>query len=379
MPPDTIETFEVKEDAAGTVAALPTREEAKAQGLTASELDSAEKRGMLAKPEDEATKAKAEADAKTKADAEAQAKADEIAKAHGAPKSSLPDFTFKTPEQEKAFLDAFGAGTPQRAMYFRMKNERQARQSAEQERDKERKDREALEARIKILEGTKTQELDELGNPIDPEDKPLTLKQLREIQKQEADAIESRNKENDSRARVVADAQQNQEEYMKAEHPDFDDAVKLTKDLIQNLDSLVTEEWEKEEIISHIRALQVAAVQADKIDLNRNHAARIAYRIAKYHPNYGKKAEQEGDGSPSENGKPKDPKKANGGLTPEQMKRIEDNTHRRASSASVQGGGGTRTISAEDVDAETLDKMSYSARQKFREKHPDRYAKLLRG
>ena len=49
--------------------------------------------------------------------------------------SDLPDFTM-TPAQEKVFLETFGAGTAPRAMYFRMKNERQARQRAEAERDR---------------------------------------------------------------------------------------------------------------------------------------------------------------------------------------------------------------------------------------------------
>lgn len=378
------ETFEVSEKEAAGAVPLPTREEAKAQGLTSEELDKAEKRGMIATKEDVDKKA---VDDKAKTDADAKIKADEAGKAteeekraDGKQRSAIPDFTFKTPEQEKAFLDAFGSGTPQRAMYFRMKNERQSRQAAEQERDKERKAREDLEARIRTLEaGKKTQELDDLGNPIDPDDKPLTLKQLREIQKAEGEAIEKRQKENESRARTVSEAQQNQEEYARAIYPDFDDTVTKASEVIKNLDKLVPERWKQAKVIKMIRDLQVAAAQADKIDLDEYHASMIAYEIGQFHPDYGKNAEQEKDGDASESGKTKDPKKANGGLTPEQMKRIEDNTHRRASSASVTGGGGKRTISSDDVDAAALDKMSYTERQKFRQKHPDRYAKLLRG
>lgn len=379
------ESFTVIEPDAKAEVKVPTHDEMKAQGWSAKELDAAEKRGMIAKPEEADAKAKADAQAKVDAEAKAKEEAEKVAAAKnddGKPKSSIPDFTFKTPEQEKAFLDAFGAGTPQRAMYFRMKNERQARQAAEQERDREKGAREALEARIKALEaGKPAQELDENGNPIDPDDKPLTLKQLRELQKAEAEEIEKKKLELNQRAAIVAEAQQTQEEYMKAEHTDFEEAVSLTKDLIQNLDSLVTEEWEKEEIISHIRAMQVAAAQADKIDLNRNHAARIAYRIAKYHPKYGQKADPSKNGDASDkDGKSEDPKKANGGrLTPDQMKRLEENNQRRASSASVTGGGGKRTISVEDIDLPTLNKMNYAERQRFREKHPTEYAKLLRG
>jgi len=376
------ETFEVIEAEKGASLALPTRDEAKAQGLTAAELERAEKLGMIGKPDEPADQAKVDTEAKAKEDADIKAKEDEAAKNEPEkPKSSIPDFTFKTPEQEKVFLDAFGAGTPQRAMYFRMKNERQARQAAEAERDKERLSREALEARIKALESGKTvQEVDELGNPIDPEEKPLTLKQLRELQKAEAEAIEKKKAEQHQRASVVAEAQQTQEEYARSVYEDFDDTVGKAAEVMKNLDTLIPEKWKQAKAVKLIRDLQYAAANADKFDLDEYHAALIAYEIGQLHPNYGKKADPANNGDASDkDGNSKDPKKANGGLTPEQMKRIEENTQRRASSASVSGGAGKRTVSVEDVDLPTLNKMTYAERQRFREKHPTEYARLLRG
>jgi len=129
--------------------------------------------------------------------------------------------------------------------------------------------------------------------------------------------------------------------------------------------------------------LRFAADHADQIDLDEYHAALIIHEIGQLHPQYGSNAEdttteKNGDASESD-GKPIDPKKGNGTLTPEQMKRMEENTQRRASSASVSGGGGKRTISVDDVDAKVLNGMSYSQRQEFKSKYPDRYAKILRG
>jgi hypothetical protein len=367
-------TFELSDTATvDSVLALPTREEAKAQGLTADEIERAEKKGIIQKKEEKKEEPKAADPVKAEEKTEEEHKAE--ATATEKPKSTLPDFSM-TPEQEKVFLATFPPGTPHNGLYFRMKNERQARQAAEAKA----KD---LEARIAALESTKRQpeaEFDELGNPVDPDEKPLTMKQLREIQQKEAEEIEKRHKENESRAKVVVEAQELQEQYARSVHADFDDTVTKAKDLIQNLDKLVPEKWRQAKVIKMVRDLQVAAARADELDLDDYNASLIAYEIGQLHPSYGTKAEvTPKDGSPSENGKPKDPKKANGGYTPGQMKRIEENTQRRASSASVTGGSGTRSVVAEDIDAENLNQMSYAERQKFKQKHPDLYAKLLRG
>jgi len=389
--------------------ATPTRTELKEKGWSASEMDAAEKRGMVDTPEarakkeadtkakaDAETKAKSEADAKAKADADAKAKAEGRGKEGdegGAKKkfeikpSSLPDFTFKTPEQEKAFLDAFGPGTPQRAMYFRMKNERSARQSEKLAREAAEKRAAELEAENKVLRAgkeTPEPEVDAEGNVIDPEEKPLTLKQLNALRKQEAEEIAKKERELTDKARVVADAQKTQEEYAQSIYPDFDETVTKAKDLINNLETLVPDRWKQTKIVKLIRDLQIAAANADKLDLDEYHASIIAYEIGQMHPDYGKKADETRDenngGDADKDGKRKDPSKANGGqkLTPEQMKRIEENTQRRTSSASVKGGE-KRTITVADVDLSTLNKMTYTERQRFREKHPDEYAKLVRG
>lgn len=375
MPTQEIvkESFEVVEPTATAEVVAPTRQELKEKGWSAKELESAEKRGMIS-TDDEPKKKEPEPEAKAPVEPEETSKPEEPK-----PRSSMPDFKFKTPEQEKVFLEAFGAGTPQRAMYFRMKNERQARQAAEAERDKERKEREALEVRIKAIEASRVTDDLGLGPEGDPEDKPLTVKQLRELQRQEAEAIEKKNAEQNQRVQIVAEAQHTQEEYARSIYEDFDDTVGKAAEVMKNLETLVPEKWKQAKAIKMIRDLQVAAANADKIDLDDYHAAIIAYELGQLHPQYGKKADPSNNGDASDNGKPKDPKKANGGLTPEQMKRIEENTQRRASSASVPGGGGKRTISVEDIDLPTLNKMSYSERQRFREKHPAEYAKLLRG
>ena len=61
------------------------------------------------------------------------------------------------------------------------------------------------------------------------------------------------------------------------------------------------------------------------------------------------------------------------------MKRIEANNLRRGSSAAIPAGGGKRTISVDDVDMATLNAMTYTERKSFRDTHPEKYARLVRG
>lgn len=371
---DTIEVAEPTAPAAAKVE-TPTREELRAKGWSAAELDSAEKQGRIAKKDEKKEEAKAETAKAPEVKAEEKSPEKDEPKKEAPKRSSLPDFTFQTPEQEKAFMDAFGPGTPQRAMYFRMKNERQSRQAAES-RNRE------LEARIQALESMKAErkvETDENGKEIDPEEKPLTLKQLREMQQKEAEEAQKKERELREQAQVVTEAQTAQEEYARSVLPDFDDSVKLAKEVMQNLDTLVPEKWKQGQVIDLVQKLQIAAANAHKLGLDDFNAAFIAHEIGKYHPNYGKsangsKAETHTDGNPE-----RPDTKANGGLTPEQMKRIEANTQRRASSASIPGGSGKRTVSVDDVDLAELNRMNLDERKRFKEKHPDKYAKLLRG
>jgi hypothetical protein len=355
----------------------PTREELKESGWSEAELSSAEKHNMVSKPEDKKEDKKPEPKAEEISNAEEKPK-EEVAKDEKKDEkpekriSSLPDFTINDPEKEKVFLDTFGTGTPQRAMYFRMKHERQLRQATES-RNRE------LEARL--IESTKPKEKviekDEEGNDLDPDDKPMTLKAWKEMQRQENEERQKQDQELRAQGQVVKEAIKTQEEYARSLQPDFDNTVKLSTDLIQNLDDLVPDIKTQKRIIKRFQELQVAAANADKLGLDDENAADIAYELGKFHPNYGKSTNGQ---QPGDNGNPKNPDtKANGSHTPEQMKRIADNTQRRMSSASIPGGGGKRTISVEDVGLKELNDMNSDERFKFKTNHPDRYSKLMRG
>jgi len=359
---------EVKPDAP----AAPSHDELKQKGWSSKELEAAEKRGMIPKKEEKKPAEPVKAEEKQSEPAE-EPKAEEKKPAEK-PRSSWPEFEL-TPEQQKVWDQTFPPGTPPRGLIHRLKNERLQRQAA-QARIRE------LEAQMSAVSAPKPEkkvEIDENGNEIDPEDKPLTMKQLREMQKKEAEEREQQENELRNRARVVKDAQKSQEEYVRSLYPDFDEVVKAATVVLPKLDELVDDPKIQKRAARLFHEMEVAGANADRLGPDDYTAADIAYELGvllkPYGTNHGQSAEPHNDGKP-ERPEPK----ANGGLTPEQkMKRIEDNTQRRASSASIPGGGGRRSVTPEEVSLADLNRMNFQERQRFKDKHPDQYAKLLRG
>lgn len=374
----TVELAAEPEKAIVNTTIPPTRTELKDKGWSKAELDSAEKRGMIQKQDSEK---KAEPKPETDNKPESRESKTVTTTTPPAPEkkfdTAVPDFTFKTPEQEKAFMDAFGPGTPQRAMYIGMKEERRKRQVAQEERD-----RLALEVQLYRDQKERAEkpqlETDEEGNVIDPEDRPLTMKQLRAMQKAEQEELNKQQKDLYERSSKASEALKNQEEFAKTSIPDFDDTVRLAADLVQNIDQ-IPEKWKRDKVIRLIKDLQTTAATADKYGLDDYNAPMISYELGQLHPKYGKgvtdsKSDQDGI-------TPKVDPKANGSqLTPEQMKRIEENTQRRASSASLPGSSnGRRVVSIDDITIKDVLKMSPEERFKFKKDHPEKMNKLMRG
>lgn len=365
----TQETVEIPEPVVVNAPEVPTRDDVKSRGWSKAEMDSAEKLGLITKSKKEEEKVEPKPD-ETKPDLLEEKKAEptkgEEQKVPEKKFQRLPDLSL-TEEQEKALSGILPPGNPLRGMYFRMKNERTARQNLEAQLAKEREEKAALELRVKRASpGTEPEENDE-----DPDDKPLTVRALRELREQEASEYAKKQAEINARASAVTDAQRSQEEFAREIYTDFDEVVTRASEVIKNIDS-IAEPWKRSKAVKLFRDLQQAAANADTLGLDDYNAAMIAYEIGQLHPLHGQKAEQNGNA-------PKPEPKANGGLTPDQMKRIEENTQRRASSASVPGGSGKRFVSADEVSLADLNKMTTEQRLSFREKHRDRYDKLLRG
>ena len=367
-------TVEIAEPEVKVVNEIPTRDDVKARGWSKDEIDSAEKRGMIAKAKKEEEKEPVAVKAEEKTEPKPEEKVVEAVKVEeNAGKrnpSGIPAYDL-TEEQQKALEGILPPGNQMRGIYFRMKNERTARQRLEAELAKERAAREALEAKLTAPQAAKAE--GDGDQTEDPEDRPLTIRAVRELQAQDAKEAERRAQAVNARASAVAEAQQAQEEYAREMNPDFDETVTLAKEVIKNLDA-IPEPWKRAKAVKLFRDLQEAAANADRLGLDDYNGAIIAYEIGQLHPLHGKKADEQTNGTAL-----RPEAKANGGLTPDKMKRIEENTLRRASSASVAGGGGRRAVSPDDVSLADLNRMTASQRLSFREKHPDQYAKLLRG
>lgn len=389
----TVETIEVANPAPEPEKAKgPTVDDLKSAGWSSREIELAEKQGRVKKAEQKQEpkqdpkpepeqKPEPKPEPKAEEPKEEPKKEGEEAKTEQKDRKHLPLPEINlTPEQEKVFLETFPPGSTPRGLYFRMKNERQARQAME---DKLRE----AQARIAALETRRNEpepklETDENGNVIDPEDRPLTMKALKELQQKAQEEAQKQQEEAQRKQQSLVTAQRDQEEYVRSLYPDFDDKVGKAKEIIQrfqngNIDEIVPEPWKQKKLISLWNQMRYLADRADQIGLDDYNAAFLAYEIGEFHP--GSKASRaNGQQRADDNGSPKDPNKANGSLTPEQMRRLEATTQRRASSASIPGGGGKRTISVEDISIEDLNRMSSDERRTFKEKYPDRYAKLLR-
>lgn len=367
---ETVEIIEPKTEAVAEPApAKPKRDELRAKGWSKEDMDSAEKHGLIEKAEPETKEPVEPKENAPEEDVKAEPKAEKKQEPTVPEKRpGIPDFSFKTPEQEKAWLDAFGPGTPQRGLYFRMKNERQARQAIEAERD-------ALRNEIELLKRGKAPEkaVDDMDSLLSDgdvannvEDKPLTIRDLKKFEEEKSRLAEEENRKEMIRRARIAEAHKAHEEYAREIYPDFDDAVVRATEVMKNLDDMVPEKWKREKVIRLMKDLQYAAANADTLEVDGLNASHIAYEISQYHPEHGKpKADK--------------PERANGSPTSEVVKRMENNTQRRASSASVAANGGGRIVSIDDIGLKELNAMTSAERWKFREKHPDRYERLVRG
>lgn len=355
---------EVVDRPAPTAPEKPTRDELKQAGWTDQEQESAVKRGLAVdKPVD-----KTEPETPP---APVEEPADKTAPPKPAARTGPAEFN-PTPEQEEAFQKIFGPGTPPNGIFLHLKKERKARQAAEQKARESEARIQALEAQLKAPPAPPA-----TADGADPDEQPLTLKALKKLEEEKAQkAAETRAADQANHAKIKT-AQQEQETDARERYEDFDHSIERATDLMARLDELVPDKKKQALILTRIRDLQVAAAYADQLGLEDLNASDIAYEIGRQHPEYG--TPKPANPKLTNTGPTKESPMANGGLTPEKLKRIEQNTQRRSSSASVPGGGGKRVVAPEDVTAEMLAGMDYKRRAAFRENHPDQYAALIRG
>jgi hypothetical protein len=371
---DTIEkdTIIITDKPAAKPAPPVTAADLEKEGLTKAEIESARKTGMIPKEDPKPADEKPLKPAKPAVDPTKEGEQSQVAAAkpegEQKPKAAIPARDL-SPAEEEVLLKTFGPGTDVRGLYFRMKNERRQRQAAEERAAQ-------LDARLKALEQARQAPPAESGE--DEDEKPLTRKALKEMLKAEQEQAKTVTDAQAQRQAKLASAHQEQEEYARSVLPDFDGTVGLATDLVKNLEALIQEPHKRSKVVKLYLDLKEATANADRYGLDDYNAAMIAYELGTLHPDFGK-APKTNDSQTDKTGPSKESPKGDGTQDPGKLSRIEKNTQRRASSASVPSGGGSRALSPDEVTLEDLDKMDLPSLTAFRAKHADKYEKLMRG
>lgn len=335
------------------------------QGWSQTEIEAAKKHGMVAeeKKEEKQEEKPAEPEKKEEKPEAPEAKKETVEMPEDASEEEMGQWT----QREQGFFKE-AKRARRTKQWAQMERERMAAELKLEREARERERKELDELRAQLKKG-----LEEDG--VYPEEQPLTEKRLKEMREKEREEEEAKSKEEQSRQERIAQATQVQWEHAKEKYPDFDQTLELTKDILQNFQTIELDPETKDEIAVLYKQMEIAAKNADQFSPDQLNATGLAYRIGKLHPKYGKHIKAETTTGPD------NPTKANGGLTPEEIARMKENTTRRGSSASISGGGGRRVVSAEDMtleDLHTLMRNSPEEYRKFRSKYPQRVAELIR-
>lgn len=287
---------------------------------------------------------------------------------------------FDDPDKEKALIPTLNKR--EQGLFWRMKKDNHTRRAAEAEKDqvlmklkvqeeKAKKLEEELEAaKAKAKEKPKGEKpepkLDVFGNPVvedvpdeDDDNKPLTRKDLKDLQKANE---EQRKKENQDEEEKKAEAARllnvlnAQEAEAKTRYDDFDQTVDFTNKLIaaaagKNLDELIPDKRDQSKAIKLMKDFFIATRNADKFADGDYNAADIAHELGQMHPDYGNKPS--GDGKNSNK---------NGGLNPDKANKVIENASRRGPSAALPSGGGKRFVPYEEM---TIDQLAELPQEDF--------------
>lgn len=358
---------EVLEAPITTVEIRPTLADIAGEGLAPAEVELATKHKLVETEKNEEAKAKPDLkvikpDVK-EAKAEEQPETAEEMAADPKAQAAIID-----PAKEADLLKGFdhkGKG-----LYWKMKSETLRRQAVETEKEhvqiklKAAEDRaKRLEEENKVLKTTPAKpavkaepKLDAFGNAIeepvvDEKDKPLTKKDLEDIEAKKTEAAKKEQEtqeERNARATVLVTALNAQEADAQAQYEDFDTAMTLADTIVRNaknIASIFPDQKKQTKALMLSQAFFHATRNADKFKEGDYNAADIAYELGTMHPDY----KPNGDGKLS---------KSDGGIDPEKAKKVIENSGKRGSSAALPAGGGKRFVPYEEMNAETLSALS---------------------
>lgn len=347
---NTVE-LEVVDPANSEVEEKFTEDQLQEAGVSAAEIELAKKNNMIAEPEKKKEGEEKAGEQKPEDDPEAEKPKSEFENVGDREKTELMfEKMLRDPEYEKKMLEGLKPGDRVHGTYFKMKAERQKRQTLEIQSEQERlkiksQEKEIEKLRKQVEELGSKEELDEFGNP-----KPK--KEIIEEESEEAKQ-EKVKAENAQRNEIVKAKLAEFEVDAKSRYEDYDKAVELTADILQNIDKIFESTREKARISHKLTELLWATRNADKFKDGEYGPADMAYEIGRLHPDY-KAPNADGD----KNGK------QDSGLPAEKAARAIENSKKRTS-ASISSGTSKRVVTYEDLTLEDAARMP-----------PDQYRKL---
>jgi hypothetical protein len=368
-------TIEVPAEIAPAKPEPITVEQAQAAGMTGPELQLAVEHGVVRDPKkdekkepDNGVQGKEEGQKVTEEKAEAIEKAVESGEA----------------DKSKDYLESLSEN--ERKFYWRVDSEKKKRQNAQAERDQVRIQAKALEkqitekdlklaemeGRVKALESIAPKKrledplglLDEGSEDRKPEtvEKPLTVRDLEEYEKKKLQEQESEHAKRMERASKINTRLQELESEGRARYSDFDDKIAKAEDIIKNVDKLYPEAKDKARITRRIQEALRELGNADASSDSDWNAADMIYELGTFHP-LNEKPHSAGTNRADQGDK----------VDPDQIARI---VSRRSSSASLNGGSGTRrVISVDDI---TMEEAARLSTEEFRKLPPQVRERLLR-
>lgn len=360
-----------------------TLEQAQKEGWSDKEIATAEETGMLAKTGEKPPEGGKPPETPPSPEGEPPKPPEPEPESKG-PKREVFDLS---EEEEGKFNESFGKGHNVNGLYFGLKAQRSRAQAAEAERDRLVSDSKAKDEQIRTLSEQKAAPVKQEEEP--EEERPMTRKELRETMAQiDADKVEAERKTAEQTKVIQENINQaltSQENNARSKYEHFDQAVKLSKALFDKdrktgeftdaKNILTLPEHTRKKAMLLVRSIANATAHADEMKSSDYNSADMLYELGQLHPDFGKPQGTAGQ-SAENNGKP--PERTRGGLTPEDVARVEKNSARRGSSAGVSGSGGRRVVSVEDVTADDLTDMDDKTFAAFEKENPDKVKELLR-
>lgn len=343
----------------------PTPEEMKDAGLSAREIEAAERHGMVAKPEKPEEKKKEEPKPEAKTGETPQEKAKE------------------TPKDESWIDEAdlpegwTGWSANERGLYRSTKKERVRRQRAELERDREAVKAKALEQELENLRKTspagkdgkeKPGAEDPLGDLFgdeagaDKKPRYLTREDLEAYEKEKQETAQKREAGRVEKATLLSAKLEEFEAEAQEKWEDFDRVAVLAKDILQNGAKLFEDADARE--LAEIRAQRALDGIRNALDwqTGQKTPAELVYELGRMHPKFKNKDAGENP--------------ARDGDDPEKAKRALENARRRSSAAVGGGNGSARLVAEDELTIEQAAKLSDAQFAKLR---PETRRRLLGG